>query len=355
MDRTPAPDPFDRLSRRVGGWVARAERQQASREVEVVPAAPPVGPGPVDGWPGGPGPGRHRRPESLAPPAALEDDVTVEPAPAGGGWRLTGLPAWLVLATVVVAALLVWTLLSRPDGSGTVALAPGGGPGAAAGSGVGTPPAATAGALPASSAGPVGDGPAADPVADAAGPSVAPAPPGGAVPPTSVQGPEAGSPDVLVVHVDGAVAAPGVVRLRPGDRVADAVEAAGGVLDGADTRLVNLARTVVDGELVVVPREGEEALLPPPPAGSGGGDPPGAAAGSTGPPGAGVADGTELVDLNTADVVQLDTLPGIGPVLAERVVAWREEVGPFGSVEELTSVSGIGPAVLDRLRDLVTV
>lgn len=140
----------------------------------------------------------------------------------------------------------------------------------------------------------------------------------------------------VVVHVVGQVVAPGVVVLPAGSRVADAVDAAGGPTPDADLGAINLARVLVDGEQVVVPAPGEVT------AGAGA-----AASGGT--------DASGLVDLNTADVAALDELPGIGPVLAERIVAWREEHGRFTAVEELTEVSGIGPAVYARLKDLVRV
>lgn len=139
----------------------------------------------------------------------------------------------------------------------------------------------------------------------------------------------------VVVHVVGQVAAPGVVELPAGSRVADAVEAAGGATAGADLAAVNLARVLVDGEQVVVPAPGQAAPAAAAGAGGGGGD--------------------GLVDLNTADAAELDTLPGIGPVLADRIVAWRAEHGRFTTVDELAEVSGIGPALLSRLRDLVRV
>jgi competence protein ComEA len=142
----------------------------------------------------------------------------------------------------------------------------------------------------------------------------------------------------VVVHVVGQVADPGLVTLRPGARVADALEGAGGPNRDADLASLNLARTVVDGEQIYVPADGEVA---PGPAGTA---PAGAAAGAGG-----------VVDLNSADAAALDALPGIGPVLAERIVAWRTDNGPFTSVDELTEVSGIGPAVLGKLRDSVRV
>jgi len=141
----------------------------------------------------------------------------------------------------------------------------------------------------------------------------------------------------VVVHVAGAVVHPGVVELSPGTRVDEAISAAGGATEAADLDALNLAAPVVDGQQVYVPREGEAA--PPAAVGS---DPSVAGPGS-------------LVDINSADVTALDTLPGIGPALAQRIVDWRTEHGPFASVEALTDVSGIGPATMERLRTMVTV
>ena len=153
-------------------------------------------------------------------------------------------------------------------------------------------------------------------------------------PPVAAGGPAsatpAASPGLVVVHVVGAVLAPGVVRLPAGSRVVDAVAAAGGTTGDADLAALNLARVLVDGEQVVVPRPGESA-------------PPAAGAPTTG------ADA--LVDLNSASLAQLDELPGVGPVLAQRIVDRR----PFTSVDELDEVSGVGQTLLDRLRPLVRV
>lgn len=138
----------------------------------------------------------------------------------------------------------------------------------------------------------------------------------------------------VVVHVVGQVQQPGLVALPDGSRVADAIDAAGGAGPEADLSAVNLARVLVDGEQVVVPRPGE-AIAPV--------------------GGAGAGSGSGVLNLNLADVAALDALPGIGPVLAQRIVDWRTEHDRFSSVEELTEVSGIGPALLEGLRDLVTV
>ncbi|MGW4930386.1 ComEA family DNA-binding protein [Agromyces sp. NPDC004153] len=144
----------------------------------------------------------------------------------------------------------------------------------------------------------------------------------------------------LLVHVLGAVAAPGLVELAPGARVVDAVAAAGGFTADADPAGVNLARPVVDGEQLVVLAVGQ---APPPGSGAAGV----AAAGGV----QGAGDGK--VHLNTADLAALDTLPRIGPALAQRIIDWREANGPFTSVDQLLEVAGIGDAVYSGLADKV--
>lgn len=141
--------------------------------------------------------------------------------------------------------------------------------------------------------------------------------------------------DVLV-HVAGAVVRPGVYQLPDGERVDDAVRAAGGPIVDADLDALNLAALVVDGARVYVPTEGE---MPPAlfPAGSG--------ANAETPAGP--------VDINRADVGLLDTLPGVGPATAAAIVAERDRNGPFLGVDDLERVPGIGPAKLAGLRDLV--
>jgi competence protein ComEA len=137
----------------------------------------------------------------------------------------------------------------------------------------------------------------------------------------------------VVVDVVGAVRRPGLYRLAAGARVADAVARAGGAAAKAQLELVNLAAPVSDGEQIVVPRRGAVAAAP----GGGGGS--------------GVATGP--VHLNAATLEQLDALPGVGPVTAQKIVDYRQEHGAFASVDELDAIPGIGPARLEQLRDLV--
>jgi competence protein ComEA len=157
---------------------------------------------------------------------------------------------------------------------------------------------------------------------------------------------------VLLVHVLGAVASPGVYELDESARVFDAVAAAGGFIDQADQASVNLARPLIDGEQLRVLAMGE---APPVAAGdapgsSGGGSAGGAAAGSAGAAGAGAK-----VNLNAATELELDGLPRIGPAMAARIIAWRTDNGPFTSVDDLLQVTGIGDKTFEGLRDLVTV
>lgn len=166
-------------------------------------------------------------------------------------------------------------------------------------------------------------------------------------PPADATG-EAGplvTPQRVLVHVAGAVVNPGVVELVEGARVLDALARAGGAADDAELSAVNLARVVVDGEQIVVPRVGEVPAATSGAPGSGG---------ATGG-GAGGGAGAGLVNLNVADAAALQTLPGVGPALAARIIAWRDENGPFRSVDELLAVSGIGDKTLEGFRELVTV
>jgi competence protein ComEA len=168
--------------------------------------------------------------------------------------------------------------------------------------------------------------------------------------PTPAAESEADGP--VVVSVVGLVHKPGLVTLTAGARIADAIDAAGGALDGADLIGLNMARRVADGEQIIVgiaAPPGEPTTM-----GSSVSSGPSTAP-APGTPPTGDAPPGGLVDLNTATVEQLDTLPGVGPVTAAAIVAWRDANGRFTSVDQLADVDGIGPARLDKLRDLVHV
>lgn len=145
---------------------------------------------------------------------------------------------------------------------------------------------------------------------------------------------EAGPQPTIAVLLRGAVATPGVYALPPDARLDDAVAVAGGLRPDADLAAINLAGRLGDGEVIDVPQVGATAAetrepAPPPPADS-------------------------LVNINTASVEELDTLPGIGPVLGERIVAFRDEHGPYTSVDQLTDVEGISDRLVETLRPHVT-
>ncbi len=152
-------------------------------------------------------------------------------------------------------------------------------------------------------------------------------------PPVRVSGAASHAPaQMLFVNVVGAVRRPGLYRLKDGSRVADAVSRAGGPTPKAQIELVNLAARIADGEQIVVPRRG---LASPSATASGG-------AVASGP-----------VHLNSATLEQLDALPGVGPVTAQKILDYRQQHGAFGSVDELDAIAGIGPARLEQLRGLV--
>ncbi|HNS50481.1 MAG TPA: ComEA family DNA-binding protein [Anaerolineae bacterium] len=147
------------------------------------------------------------------------------------------------------------------------------------------------------------------------------------------------TPSPLRVYVSGAVKRPDVYTLPPGSIVKDAIAAAHGADVNADLDRINLAYQLADGQQVYVPRMGEEDLPD----------------GVRSAPGAVLQSGTARINVNTADQSELETLPGIGPALAARILEYREAHGPFQSVEEIDEVPGIGDALLDKIRDLVAV
>ena len=148
----------------------------------------------------------------------------------------------------------------------------------------------------------------------------------------------------LVVHVSGAVTQPGVYELERGSRVQDAIQAAGGITLDGDTQALNLAAPLEDGALVYVPLqiEAQPMMMTP-----------GAAipsqAGNPAPAPGG------LININTASQSELESLPGIGPVLAQRIIEYRQSHGPFSNAEEIMDVSGIGPGIFKKIKDLITV
>ncbi|MGN6031426.1 MAG: helix-hairpin-helix domain-containing protein [Thermomicrobiales bacterium] len=140
----------------------------------------------------------------------------------------------------------------------------------------------------------------------------------------------------ITVHIDGAVVHPGVVTLPAGARLDEAISAAGGLAPDADVSRLFLAARVGDGERITIPRQER------------------ASDSTAGTPEQSEA-GVGRLNLNTATVAQLEELPGVGKVLAERIVSYRDAHGPFTSVDQLTNVEGIGPSLLEKLRPLVTV
>lgn len=172
--------------------------------------------------------------------------------------------------------------------------------------------------------------------------------------PDATSAPSAGPGDTpaIFVHVLGAVAHPGLFEVSDGSRVVDVVAAAGGLLPTADQAGVNLARPVTDGEQLYVPAQGEVA--PGAPAGAAPGSQAGAPGAAGTQNGAGAGAGM-TVNLNTATAADLDTLPRIGPAMAQRILDYRDAEGKFGSIEDLRNVTGIGDKTFAALKDLISV
>ena len=164
--------------------------------------------------------------------------------------------------------------------------------------------------------------------------------------PSAATSPTAMTPP-LVVHVLGAVRKPGLVSLAAGSRVQDALDAAGGLTGKAEPGELNLAQPVADGQQIVVGTRGQPSEVRD---GSGGST--GSAGGDAGSSGAGSGQG---VNLNTATQAQLEELPGVGPVMAGKIIAWRTENGRFSRVEELQEIDGVGPKTYAKLAPLCRV
>lgn len=144
-------------------------------------------------------------------------------------------------------------------------------------------------------------------------------------------------PQTIVVHVAGEVVKSGVYHLTEGSRVVDAVTAAGGVTAEGDADAINLAQPLIDGQKVWVPKAGEQQEAVP------------------GGPGGDGASGGGKVNINTADLTQLQTLSGIGPSLAQRIIDYRTNNGPFRRLEDIKNVSGIGAKRFEQLKDHITI
>lgn len=144
----------------------------------------------------------------------------------------------------------------------------------------------------------------------------------------------------VVVYITGAVPRPGVYALAQGSRVQDAISAAGGFLADAEKSGINLARLVEDGEQLDIPyMEGSSPVLIPPPA----------------PTEAPSLSGSDLININIASQSELETLPGIGPTTAQKIITYRQQNGPFVTIDDIINVSGIGPGTFERIKDLITV
>ena len=220
------------------------------------------------------------------------------------GYRVT--PRWMALLIVVLVGGVAWLVLRPPSQPSIETLLPRAN--------------ASGSQSQRGSTGPTGAIPSA----------------GGAAVTTSVA-------DRFVVHIVGAVVSPGVVHIAVGSRVLDAVAAAGGLTLVADTNRVNLAAKVLDGQHVVIPRIGEVVPTVVDDAAS-------VAGAGTGQP-----DPSSPINLNDATPAQLDALPGVGPVTAAAIIAYRAQHGPFRNVNALTNVRGVGPSMLEQLRPLVRI
>ena len=239
---------------------------------------------------------RHRDPASFARIALAagtgEDIAALTDKPSRFRWALTAVSARAILIVVLVIAGAAWAWINRP-------------PGQSAGS------AATSAVL-------------SDELSKTT-----------AIPSTTKE--TSTTPSSIVVYVSGAVNKPGVYTLGGDARVTNLLQAAGGATDQADLALLNLAEPLADGHHVHVPLHGDPASAPQPGVQQSG-------VSSTGP-----------IDINTADVQTLQSIPGVGPATAQRIVDWRESHGRFSRIDDLLEISGIGEKTLEKIRSVVTV
>jgi competence protein ComEA len=156
----------------------------------------------------------------------------------------------------------------------------------------------------------------------------------------------------IAVHVVGAVPRPGLYEFSEGARVQDAIDAAGGLLSSADVGMINLAALLEDGQQLSIPYK---AGAEPSSQNSGSSDEGLSLPGGTDEPDETNGGESELVNINTASLEELDSLPGIGPTIAQRIIDYREEHGGFQTIEDILNVSGIGPSTYDQIKDLITV
>lgn len=306
---TPAPDPWSSVSTTAvpAVTVGHGSRDEARAEADELVARL-----------------RARRSASgVAAAYAAAHGHPTDPRPEQGTrrWALTGTTAVVAAVAVLLLGVGVAALALRGDGVEPLAQVAAGedSPGGQDGG-------------PASTSGPSGLPPT--------GPAEGSGAAAGGGPATVKEGAAAG--EGLLVHVVGEVAEPGLVTVPDGARVADALQAAGGTTRKADLTAVNLARAVVDGEQLYVPKPGEQVPAPAAPG-----------AGGPGTGGQDVSGGSTaaIVDINTADATALEALPGIGPSIAQAIVEWRAANGQFASVDELEDVPGIGPATLAEIGD----
>jgi len=151
----------------------------------------------------------------------------------------------------------------------------------------------------------------------------------------------------IAVHIIGAVPRPGLYEFAEGARVQDAIDAAGGLLASANIDSINLAALLEDGQQLTIPYKDGEA-----PAVTTEEDDTLVLPGSTEEPSSQTSE--ELININTASVEELDSLPGIGPTIAQRIIDYRDENGPFQTIEDILNVSGVGPSTFDQIKDLIT-